>query len=251
MIYIVYAFTIGALTKELNSFFYNNKDLIINFLLKDSNYNFNYVPYKFISKDTFAKAKICNSSQIDKYKGEDLLEFYLSVNKNKNLCKFSLSDVYAEHIVEVKNDDGTIDRRSEILYKGLFGEMTLPKAALIKLAINNSSHFKYKEVHSVKFEDIKFNQMYSVKTNSDLESFYFITPTMIENLKAIRRHFRNFGLIIDGNKLYITSPHKNLFALKIDKNIDLYSIYESVYNDVLTIISIITEILNNEKLYEI
>lgn len=251
LVYGIYAATVGVKQAEIKKFFLNNKDLIIKFLLKDSGHSFNYVPYKAIDLETFSQAKVCYSTHIDKYKGEDLLSFNLPIGKNKDICKLNISDVLAITIETRKTDDGKTETYERTLYSGFFGEMTLPIKVKLKLAINNSYHFSFSALHKVKFEDIKFNQMFSVKTNDDLNAFYFVTPTLIENLKLVKKHFHDFGLILDGNKIYLTSPGKNLFSLSINKSFDLYSIYESMYNDVSAILNIINEILTNERLYKV
>lgn len=102
--------------------------------------------------------------------------------------------------------------------------------------------FKY---NKVEFEDIEFNKMFNVYAQNDLDAFYVLTPSMLENIKEINKKIYGELLFcfID-NKLHIgLSNDKDSFEASIFKKINENDEKKKVEIEIKTILNFI-DILN-------
>ena len=101
----------------------------------------------------------------------------------------------------------------------------------------------------IKLEDIAFNKSFNIYTDNDLEAYVILTPKMMEKLEKFQKTSGHFSLIILGDRMFF-HLNKNIFEMKnLKEGLDS-RIFDDIYDDVNTIISIVEEIKNNNKVFK-
>ena len=70
----------------------------------------------------------------------------------------------------------------------------------------------------------------------------------MQKLKHIEKHFRNIGIVLNKNKMYIKVANQELFKPIWKKGASEFEIFYNFYKDVLAITEIIKEISENNRL---
>ena len=102
----------------------------------------------------------------------------------------------------------------------------------------------------VKLEDIIFNKKLRVYSNDQIEARYILTPEMMEKLLYLDTVFRGLKITLVDNKMYIGATAADLFELNSIKNGDINTLFEYFYDEVKTILDIVNEIKDNNKIFK-
>lgn len=229
-------------SKAVSYYMDTYRDKIIDYLLKGHNYYFN--------ADSFIKEEIFEKSQFEgyyeRYTGEDLLVINIpnddgsESSVNLNLCDLDVTKTE-------EDDDG--DTHTVTVYSGVFGYVEFPFDFKCVLGINSSYYIKGLKMEKVKLEDIKFNKVFKIYSNDQIEARYILTPDMMEKLMILACNFVGLRLNLVDNKMYIGSV-VNLFELNLSKRNGIESLFDNFYDDVKTILEIVNEIKNNNKIFK-
>jgi|GEM_PF-6761408 len=230
------ALIFGNINRDLEKY----KKPLVEFLLKDEEFYYN--PKGCLARLDFKKAKVCPT--YDNLIGEDYLKILVGVSKNGENVYLSISDCFATKIVHTEDGNETVS-----VYRGICGVVNFPTEFKCKLTINNKYHFKFKEVEKIILEDIAFNKKFNVQTDNLVEAMYILTPTLMLKMKNIYKHFNELGITLDGNQMFISVPHQQLFRLKRNRKGITQSMFYGFYEDINAITEIINEIILNERIF--
>ena len=245
---VVFIVVYIAMRAKINSVFINiennYKEQIINFLLKDKNFSYNKT--YFINYETFRNAQICNSL-IDEYSWEDFLSINIPKDDGtKSNINFYISDIKAVRIDRDEEKD-TFTRTT--VYSGAFGFIDFPFTFKATLTIN-SSYRSTKSLEKVKLEDIKFNKAFKVKCSDQIEARYILTPELMLDLLKLKQKMGQILLVLDGSRMYIAFPHKNLFKINRNTKKIGFETFYTFYEDIYSLLSLVKEIQTNNKIFK-
>lgn len=223
---------------------------ILNFLLKD--YKYEYSMDKYIPEDVFEKSPFAD--KYDEYCGEDLLSINVpNDDDTPSNTWFHISDLSVTkqeervHYVvdQYGNSHREIDHYTVSVFKGAFAHVTFPVMFKCTLGINCELNGTKK----INFEDVDFNKELKTYADKELEAFLVLTPDLINKLKVLNIRTKGLKLAMYDNKLVFTMSKLNLFEFKNKKNFD-ESMFENFYDDITSILGIVTEIKNNNKVFK-
>ena len=219
----------------------NYRSKLVEYLMKEYKYSFD--SQKYISKAIFNASKFAGG--YDSYSGNDLLVINIpnddgsESNVNLNLCDL--------HVTRSERDsDG--DRHTVTVYGGMFGYIEFPFSFKCVLSLDSYYREKGLKLDRVKLEDIIFDKNFKAYSNDQIEARYILTPEMMEKLLWLESKFKGFQMTLVDNKMYIGASI-NLFELNVRKNIDVASLFDNFYDEVKTILEIVNEIKNNNKIF--
>lgn len=234
---------------------YRNRAL--EFLLKDKEYTFDE-NYRF-------EESIIKESQMigefDKFESSDMLSINIPNDDNsKSNCYLTLCDLKATREEErVVNNDLLRDeeyfpiKRTETytvdVYNGVFGYVEFPFEFKCLLCLNSDYKKKGVVLKDVKLEDIVFSRKFRVWCDDQIEARYILTPEMMEKLLYLKEKLKGIKVTLVDNKMYIASYGTDLFELRGKKE-NPESLFEKIYDDVNTILLLINEIKNNNKIFK-
>lgn len=220
-------------------------------LLKGYKYEYNQNHY--IGKTMFNESGF-GSTDYDTYTGEDLLIVHIPNDDNSpspvtlNICdlKITKTEKYTE---QVKKSDGsykTEERtRTIIIYDGVFGYIYFP----FKFKCNMSLNIAFSGEKKIKLEDIRFNKIFKTYTDNQLEALLILTPTLMNKLKKFSKRVSKFKLLLKESGSMYFGMSRDLFKLNSFLKKPSGKVFERFYDDVYDIVSMVDEIKNNNKVF--
>lgn len=184
----------------------------------------------------------------DRFRSND----YIS-GKYKNIM-FAQSDIFIEEKHEEKDEDGNKRDVWETLFKGRWMVFDFNKSFKSNIQVV-SSGFNARTLpwgrrfSRVKMEDVEFNKLFAVFSESEHDAFYILTPHFMEKLKQVYRAL-NCGAMfcfID-NKLYIAiNNYEDSFECNVFKKINEEEIEKNIIRDIKVITDFVNELdLDND-----
>ena len=207
---------------------------IFKILLGD--YRYNYSAKQKLKKHYLYESGFMNVKSLGTYDIDDLLEISFTANNSKETeLKFSLCDV----IASVRENDG----RAKKVFDGVFGFVEFPEKFNFKVSIN--SHIT--GVEKLKLEDVNFNKEFDIRTDNPVETFYIITPKIMQDLQKFQeKTAKKLKFSIVDKYLYIGLEKANFF--EFDMNTLTIEQFERIYDEINLIITLVNEIRNNRTL---
>lgn len=205
-------------------------------LLEGYTYNYNnssFVPQKFFNKTPYGKP----NQTYESYCGEDLLKIKLPSNEQSQDVEFQISDLLITKKMLDKNIIATI-------FNGCFGYFECNKDFKCVLGINH----KPNGTEKFELEDINFNKDFDVYTDNQIEALMILTPKLMENLKSFKNRFGDFTMDFKDNCCAFTFKRN---ILEVNLNVPKAEFFDTFYDDIELILSIVNEIKNNNKIFKI
>jgi hypothetical protein len=226
---------------------------IISILLDGIEYSYN--PKGFIDRNIFNESRFCINNY-DKYTGEDLLIVDIPKNDGTpsgvkfNICDLNVTKEETRTVTQ-RNADGTTSTKTEhytvTLYDKAFGFVEFPFQFKCNLSLNHNAW----DLKKIQLEDIKFNKQYNVYTDNQLEALVILTPVMMTKLMELSKKIKGFKIkITKTGKMYI-GMSRNLFSLKVSDKVPIDSLFDGFYEDICSLLLIINEIKDNDKVFKI
>ena len=143
--------------------------------------------------------------------------------KYKNI-NVEMSDVKIEE--EYEDSDG--DTHTSVIFKGqwMIFDFNKPFKSNVqvweKKILNGIHRNLYPGYHKIELEDIEFNKKFQVLAVNDLDSFYIITPHMMEKITEVEKQIHGTLLLVFlQNKLHVgVYNNKETFKFSIYKKIN-------------------------------
>ena len=221
----------------------NYRPLILDYLLKGYEYSFS--SYDKIDERIFKDSQF--GGYYEDYDGSDKLTINIpDDNGNKTDCYLTLCDLD----VTKTEEDSDGDTRTVTVYSGVFGYVEFPFEFKCILSLDDCYRKSGVRMDKVKLEDIIFNKKLRVYSNDQIEARYILTPEMMEKLLYLDTVFRGLKITLVDNKMYIGATAADLFELNSIKNGDINTLFEYFYDEVKTILDIVNEIKDNNKIFK-
>ena len=227
-----------------------NMPKVLDFLLKGQKYDYslnNCIPSDVFEKSPFAE-------KYDDYAGEDLLSINIpNDNNTPSNTWFHISDLSItkqEERINYKvdkygNTQKEIEHYTVSVFKGAFAYVQFPTMFKCKIGIN----VEPRGCKKINFEDVNYNKKLKTYSDNELEAFIVLTPDLINKLKELEKRY-DLKLVMYDNKLVMEMPHSNLFEFTKDKDKFEPSMFDNFYDDIVSILGIVMEIKNNNKLFK-
>lgn len=222
---------------------------VIEIVLKDQ--QFRYESRGGLPSYLLSASGFCGN--FERCSGEDF--FQLNIPKDDGTpsnVEFTISDMYATRTetyrvtsVDSKGRSTTrTETRTVVVYSGLLGYVKFP----FKFKCNLSLNAAYPVGDKIKLEDIKFNKLFKVFTDNQIEALVMLTPTMMEKLKALNNRLSGIKIMLRQNGEFFIGAGKDMFTL--NKKKPTGAAFEYFYDDLADFLAIINEIKNNNKLFD-
>lgn len=245
VIIVLYVFVIIPIIKKnlklkylkLKYFENKYKNILVNYLLEDK--NFNYDKKEYISREIFRESKLFG--QFNNYSGEDLVNIDVPNDKNNYTIMFSDLNVFNK---EVKYDFRTRTSSTEItpVFNGIFGVVSFEKNFNFNLSINRKIYASEKVV----LEGIDFNKKFAIYSNDQIISRVVFTPDRMERMLKIKKP-KSTVAYLNQNKLFFAFFNTHLFNAEfVDKELTIS--VDDFYEDVKNLNLFIEEINNLTQL---
>lgn len=240
IIIVLYVFVIIPTFKKnikIKCFENKYKNILINYLLEDK--NFNYDKNEYIPRDIFRESKLFG--QFNNYSGEDLVNIEMRNEKNNYTIMFSDLNVFNE---EVKYDFQTKTSNTEItpVFNGIFGVVSFEKKFNFNLSINR----RIGSCEKVVLEGIDFNKKFVIYSNDQIISRVVFTPDRMERMLKIKKP-KSVVAYLNQYKLFFAFFNTHLFDAEfVDKKLTIS--VDDFYEDVKNLNLFIEEISNLTQL---
>ena len=224
-------------------YYYNKKEYINETYLLSSgfigNFSANSIAKMFDSSNVFSMGY----RPYDHYTGEDFLR--LNIPKDDNTS----SDVYLNicdlHVTR-RETDSEGNSHTVTVYNGAFGYVHFPFQFKCDLSLNVGM-FTGKQ--RIKLEDINFNKKFATYTNNHVEALVILTPTLMTKLLEFNKRVGKFKLSLTQEGYLYFGMNKRLFNLKHVKT-PSPKMFENYYDDIASILALVNEIKNNNKVFK-
>lgn len=237
---IVTVVIIGTTRYSWQSLKDKNVQSILDYMLGTTKYS--YHPNEFVSHDLYDTTSF--KLDYDKYKGEDLMIINIPNDDN------TPSDVNLK-ISDITLQQKEIDDDGKVYYvtvcKAMLGYVDFPFEFKCNLSLNT----RMNGCERVSLESIKFNKHFYVYTDNQVEALCILTPNMMTKLMKFEKQTRaQIVLELRKNGLMVFKINGNLFELKI-KGIKkpCGEVFSKIYDDVAILMSLVTEIKNNNRIF--
>ena len=230
----------------------SNMPKILEFILKG--YKYNYTLNKYIPEDIFSNSPFF-TEKYDEYGGEDLLSINVPNDDfTPSHTWFHISDLSVtkqeervNYVVDkYGNTHREIDHYTVSLFKGTFAYVQFPSMFKCRIGINQ----ELKNTKKINFEDVDFNKNLKTYSDDELNAFLVLTPDLINKLKELNKRTKGIKLAMYDNKLYLAMSHSNLFEFTKDKKEFKPSMFDGFYDDLVSVLGIVTEVKNNNKVFK-
>ena len=205
--------------------------------------------YKYSNLDSIGEMAYRRNpfrKDFDNVKGEDYLKVYIpNDDGSPSYVSLTISDVSVTKDKIIEDEHGFSHREPVLVYKGAIAEIDFHFDFKCKLNIN----FNPGTLKRIYFEDIEFNKQVQVFSDNELEAMLIITPSMVNKLKVFQQRAKNFNLSLQSHYLFFEFANKNIF--EVNEKGSPIEYFDSIYDDVELIISIVEEIKNNNKIFKI
>ena len=132
-------------------------------------------------------------------------------------------------------------------YSGILGYVKFP----FKFKCNISLNTNHPVWGKINLEDIKFNKKFEVFTDNEIEAHVILNPTIMETLKEMSKRLTNLKIVLGQDGVMCIGSKDGLFRgwhKKKPSGAAFVSFYDDIA-DILSIISFINELKDNNKFY--
>lgn len=157
-----------------------------------------------------------------------------------------ICDLYAYNINRDKNGDISHSK----VYKGMFGCVEFPRKFKCALCIDVNYKKRGLKLENVELEDLNFMKHFKVKSNNQIEARCILTPEMMEKIFFLEKKFEKLKIVFIDKYLYIGAPGVDLFELSGFDGGEVYLAFENLYDEIETILKMVEEIKNNNKVFK-
>lgn len=232
------------------------KEDLVKFLLKD--YDYTYDKYGGIDLHEFRHSPMYE--HYNRHEEEDYLKIGLTNDKeNQSSCSIELSDLRTVRLERIRKEDGTHEIEEIEVFKGTFGFIKFKESFKTNLYINCDSRFYGAKTECVKLESINFNKKFYVYSDDQIEARYILNPRTMELIDKLNdkvygkstRLDHNLSIALIDNKMFFSFKGGfELFRLNY-KYENVNEIFDNFYDDIAIILSLVDEILRNNKIFKI
>lgn len=213
---------------------------ILEFLLVD--YKYEYDAKRYIQSSVFNASPF--AAYYDHYSGEDLIK--INIPNDDGTPSSTILSLCDLHITKTEEDaDG--DTHTVTVFNGIFGYIDFPFEFKCSLGINDYAHGK--NMKKIKLEDIAFNKKFKIYTDNQMEALVILTPTMMKKLEDFQNRTKGFAIVLTGNKMYF-HIYKDMLEMKRPKKEFTAEVFDDIYDDIHTILSVVEEIKTNNKVFK-
>jgi hypothetical protein len=193
--------------------------------------------------------------EYDSYSGEDLLEVNIpNDDGSPSKTVLRVCDLYVTRTetrtVTVKNEDGSTSTKEEeytvTVYDGVFGYVYFP----FKFKCNMSLNIAFKGEKRIRLESLKFNKLFKVYTDNQLESLLILTPAFMNKLISFSKRVSKLKVSISQSGSMYFGMKRDLFKLKTFFKAPSGKVFERFYDDIYNIVLMLEEIKTNNKVFE-
>lgn len=226
-----------------------NKEFKNIFVLKSLKNYFDdlvYKPEKGFSEEEIDKIGMLDTG--DRFDSND----YIS-GKYKNI-NFEQSDIHVEEKHEEEDEDGKKKEVWETIFRGRWMIFDFNKRFKSNVQVVSSGFPAHslplgKKFSRVKMEDVEFNKMFFIYSETEHEAFYILTPHFMEKLKKVYRELKcsiMFGFV--DNRLYVAiNNYEDSFEYNVFKKINEEEIEKNIIKDIKVITDFVNELdLDND-----
>lgn len=221
----------------------NYREKAINYLLSDYNHCFKEegwpMSWDFDNSQFVKSYDLCSTSDC-------LIVNIPNDDGSNSSVDLKICDLYAYNLH--RDEEGNISHSK--VYKGMFGAIEFPYKFKCFLSIDVNYKKRGLKLDKVELEDINFGKKFKVYSNNQIEARYILTPKMMEKLLFLEEKFNQLKIVVVDNYLYIGAPYVNLFELDDLKKDDISSMFENIYDEISTVLKIVEEIKNNNKVFK-
>jgi hypothetical protein len=239
--YVVIAVIFSGTRCEISK--YKIASQIIDILLKG--YKYTYSPRSYIEESIYMNSPLWKLYK--NYKGEDLLTIDIPNDDG------TPSGVYLR-VCDLDTSTGSIrdfdndgDMIKEDGFVGAFGYIKFPYEFKCDLGINCSA----KGLKKLELEDMNFNEKFYMFTDNHFEAVMIINPRVMQKLIDFSNKYSEIKIFIKKNGELYFSINRNLFEIKNYREGQSFNvIFDRFYDDMKTILGILEEIKNNNKIFK-
>ena len=167
---------------------------------------------------------------------------------------FHISDLYItkeeerEHYVVDKygNSHREVEHYTVTVFKGAFAHISFPTMFKCKISMN----YQLSGTKKINLEDVEFNKTLKTYSDNELEAFLVLTPDLMFKLKELNKKTKGLKIAMYENKLFMVMNHADLFKFTKDKKNFQSNMFDNFYDDIETIMGIVTEIKKNNKVFK-
>lgn len=245
LISLVFAFVGIYQVSRNRGFYYDFKNLVIDRIIQFIDASFVYKAHKKIPVNRFVESYLFQHMPTKKYDGDDYVRGTL-----ENGIKVEFSEVVARYR-PMKGEASKKDKTPKILFKGLFfiAEMDrkFESVTMIVPAGRNleRAHFaKQLPVKKVTVDHPKFNQTFSLFSDSSEDRNRFITPELLTELAQFKENTgHDIQVSFVGRRVFVgISYEEDLFEPNIYKSLMDFSVIQDYFATLAEALSIIERI---------
>jgi len=209
-------------------------------------YNFKFSHQKHIEESIFKNSPL--SAYYETFSAEDLIAVNIP-NDDGTPSEVILKacDIKTTKTESYTDSSGDRKTRTVTVYSGMFGFIKFPFIFKCNIGINcRKDGLKY-----IELEDDNFNKIFSIYTDNQLESLVVLTPSLMVKLIEFSKRNKSLKYYLAKNGEFYFGMNRNLFEIHLSKKNTAFSnIFDRFYDDVKSIIDIIDEIKNNNKIFK-
>lgn len=219
-----------------------------------------YEPCNMISEKTITACGI--TPPYDTITGSDYIKGTYN-GQNIEYC-----DIKMEQEHETTDSDGNTSTSTVVVFRGPFVRMPLSKelSGFVKIMERKTKRMKpgfvadliksvtnSKKETTIELENEAFNNKFQIKTNDEQLAFYILTPQFMENIMKADEYAHGYTNISFINGTANIAIHNGTDAFEIRKTMygkkQLEDARANMRRDLNTILSIVDEILEKDKLF--
>ncbi len=243
MSFVSIGYSIFKMKKSCNEFKYTTKSGLYNKIIAFYP-NLKYQAFKGIDLSSVLSSKLFGG--FDRFKSEDYIEGKYKSTEIK-LSEIELTKIVTE--TEFTNKGMATKRREVLVFKGLFLITSFNKKFSFSTYILPNSWIKvfmglFSGLKRVTLEDPKFEKLFDVYSDSQVESRYLLTPSFMERLAALGRQYQIRCCFINGQMMIAVPLNFDFLpSLKLNEKLD----YQKI-KGVICQLNIFFEIIDGLKL---
>lgn len=229
--------------KDIKIFNKEYKNIYVLNFLKQNFENIIYKPEEGISKKEIKKYNTLNLG--DKFTSND---YICGTYKN---VKFEQSDIHIQEKYEEEDKDGNKIITWETIFEGRYMIFDFNKNFKSNVQVISNDFIKRSLPHiknnkKVKLEDIEFNKMFKIYSETEHDAFYILTPHFMEKIKKLYKELdAPIKLTFMENKLHVAVNNgEDSFEYNVLNPIN----EEEIEQDIIKDIKLITDFVNELNL---
>ena len=248
MVGVAFAFSIilvAFITMRDRKFRLMYKNTLINQVILCVDKNLLYLPLDKFPVMNFNRSPFYQ--RYDEYFSEDLIRGTL-----ENGTEILMGEIHTHRIETERDSDGITSTKRVPVFDGVMIEATLPIECFNLIQVVPNSKLRELSSKRVEMDSMLFEKYYDLITRNKIEAVKLFTPEILELFeKFVELKWKNFGLIIEGNKLYLKfrPNHEYLESTLSDKMLTKPYV-QQYFDDVYYGINLINELVKQLKYLE-